>query len=184
MESALAWIGQIMEWIGRFFPRWVILDTTEGAVKFVHGSKAIALGSGIHWYWPLVTTLQQYPTARQADNLRTQTIVTMDDKVIVVGGMLVYEVADIEKLLAHTHNAATTVTDIALTAVHDVCCQLSWEDLKQEQRRGTLDTKLKNTTQKALNEYGVKVIKTMLTDLAPCRVVKLMQTEHEGGLNG
>lgn len=180
MEGAFAWIGQIIEWFGKFLPRWVILDTTEGAVKFVKGKHPKALGPGIHWYWPVCTTLQEYPTARQADNLRTQTIVTRDDRVVAVGGMLVYDVVDIQKLLAYTHNAATTVTDIALTAVHDVCCQMSWEELKDEQRRGTLDTKLKNTTQRALNEYGVRVIKTMLTDLAPCRVLKLMASQEVG----
>ena len=179
IEQAFGWVGDLVRWVAQFVPRWVILDTTEGAVKFVRGSNPVALGPGIHWYWPMMTTFQSYPTARQADNLRAQTIVTEDDKVIAVGGMLVYEVADIEKLLAHTHNASTTVTDIALTAVHDVCCQLSWDALKTEQRKGTLDTKLKNTAQKALVEYGVKVIKLMLTDLAPCRVLKLMQSTSQ-----
>lgn len=174
MNEALAWIGQLIDWVGRFVPRWVILDTTEGAVKYIRGSKVVALGAGIHWYWPLVTTWQTYPTARQADDLRSQTIVTMDDKTIIVGGMLVYEVKDIEKLLAHTHNPATTVTDIALTAVHDVCCRHTWEELKAGQRKGTLDTKLKNTAQDALSDYGVKVVKCMLTDLAPTRVIKVM----------
>lgn len=180
MDSAFAWIGQLVEYFGQFVPRWVILDTTEGAVKFVGGKTAVALGPGIHWYWPLMTTIQHYPTARQADDLRAQTIVTTDDKTVVVSGVLIYEVADIEKLLAHTHSAASTVTDIALTAIHDVCCQCSWEDLKARQRKGTLDTELRNTSQKALNDYGVRVIKTMLIDLAPCRVVKLMQTPREG----
>lgn len=177
MESALAWIGQIAEFLGRFVPRWVILDTTEGAVKFVRGSHVVVLGPGIHWYWPAVTTMTRYPTARQADNLRTQTMVTSDDKTIAVGGMLVYQVNDLGLLLAHTHNAVTAVADIALTTIHDVCCRMTWDDLKREQQRGTLDTKLKNSTQKALSEYGVTVIKTMLTDLAPCRVYKLVQSQ-------
>jgi hypothetical protein len=56
---------------------------------------------------------------------------------------------------------------------------MTMEQLKIEQRRGTLDTKLKNTTQKALNDYGVNVIKVMLTDLAPARVLKLMQSTSQ-----
>jgi len=72
------------------------------------------------------------------------------------------------------------VKDIALSAVHDVCCRMSWHDLKDEQRRGTLDTKLKNEAKKSLEDYGVRVLKTMLTDLAPCRVVKLIQSMSKG----
>jgi regulator of protease activity HflC (stomatin/prohibitin superfamily) len=177
MDAALAWVGWIAEWIGKLVPRWVILDTTEGAVKFVRGRRVEVLGPGIHWYWPALTVFWEHPTARQATNLRTQTLVTIDDKVIAVGGILVYCVSDLQQLLANTHNADATVCDIALTAIHDVCCRMTWDDLKREQQRGTLDTKLKNTAQRALNEYGVSVIKTMLTDLAPCRVLKIVQSQ-------
>lgn len=176
MESAFAWLGRLVEWVGQFFPRWIVLDTTQGAVKFVRGFKVVPLKPGIHWYWPATTTIAQYPTARQADDLRTQTFVTTDDKVIAVGGMVIYEVTDIEPLLAHTYKPAQTVTDIALTAIHDVCCKLSWDEIKKEQRKGTLDTKLRRETQKQLEPYGVRVLKTMLTDLSPTKVYKLIQS--------
>jgi regulator of protease activity HflC (stomatin/prohibitin superfamily) len=176
MDSALAWIGKIAEWIGRFIPRWLILDTTEGAVKFVKGKTAIALGPGIHWYWPLMTLVTAYPTAFQADRLPTQTIVTADDKTIIAGGMISYEVIDILPLVARTHSAVTTVKNLAMTAVHNVCCRMSWEELKSEQRKGTLDTKLRNMAQRMLTKYGVKIEELVLVDLAPARVLKLLQS--------
>jgi regulator of protease activity HflC (stomatin/prohibitin superfamily) len=176
MESALAWIGHIAEWIGKFIPRWVVIDTTEGAVKFVRGGRPVALGAGIHWYWPLVTTLSLYPVAYQADRMPTQTIVTTDDKSVVIGAMIAYRVENILPLVAQTHSAITTVQNLALTAVHDVCCRMSWAELKEGQRRGTLDTKLKNAAQHLLESYGVRVVQLMLIDLAPVRVIKLMQS--------
>ena len=176
MDSALAWVGQIADWIGKFIPRWIILDTTEGAVKFLSGKTAVPLGPGIHWYWPVTTTITAYPTAFQADRLQTQTIVTTDDKTIIVGAMISYTVTDILPLVAGTHSAVTTVKNIAMTAVHDVCCRMSWEELKGEQRKGTLDTKLKNAAQRMLTRYGVHIEQLMLIDLAPTRVLKLMQS--------
>jgi regulator of protease activity HflC (stomatin/prohibitin superfamily) len=174
--EALAWIGQIFEWIGKFIPRWAILDLTEGAVKYVRGKKAVYCGPGIHWYWPVLSTWYPYPTVRQADRLLTQTFVTTDDKVVAVGGIIVYKVSDLLRLLTTTHNATSAVRDIALTAIHDVCCRMSWEELKSEQRKGTLDTKLRNMTQKALSDYGVEVEKVMLVDLSPARVLKVLQS--------
>ncbi len=176
MDSALAWFGQLIEWIGRFIPRWIILDTTEGAVKFVRGKNPIALTAGVHWYWPVTTKITDYPTAFQADRLAAQTIVTTDDKTIIVGAMISYTVTDILPLVAHTHSAITTVKNLAMSAVHEVCCRMSWEELKGEQRKGTIDTKLKNTAQKLLRDYGVRVEALMLIDLAPARVLKLMQS--------
>lgn len=185
MDSALAWIGQIFDWLGRFVPRWIILDTTEGAVKFVRGRNPVALGPGVHWYWPVVSKLTEYPTAFQADRLPTQTLVTTDDKTVIVGAMIAYRVEDIIPLVAYTHSALTTVANLTLTAVHEICCRMSWEELKGEQRRGTLDTKLKNATQKLVKEYGVKVESVMLIDLAPTRTLKLLQsTSHEEGYVG
>lgn len=181
MEGALAWIGQIVNWIARFIPRWEIIDTTMGGVKFVRGWKPVTIGPGIHWWWPLVTRLQLYPTARQADALPAQTLVTTDDKTIIVGGMIVYEVRDIEKLIAHTYDPQNTIRDLALSAIHDVCARLSWETLKEGQRDGTLDRRLRAETKKALQPYGVKVLKTMLTDLAPARVLKLIQSTAKEG---
>jgi regulator of protease activity HflC (stomatin/prohibitin superfamily) len=176
MDNAFAWINQIMVWVGRLIPRWEILEVTEGAVKFVGGKKAVFCGPGIHWWWPAVSTWNPYPTVRQADRLLTQTFVTTDDKVVAISGIIVYSVTDLLLLLTTTHNAAIAVKDLALTAIHDVCCQMSWEELKSEQRKGTLDTKLRNTTQKALNDFGVKVEKVMLVDLSPARVLKVLQS--------
>ena len=69
MGEALAWVGQIFEWVGRFIPRWVIIPPTRGGIKFVHGSKVVPLGPGIHWYWPAVTEYHEYPVARQGVDL-------------------------------------------------------------------------------------------------------------------
>jgi regulator of protease activity HflC (stomatin/prohibitin superfamily) len=180
MTEAFSWLGQLVEWIGQFIPRILQVNQLQGAVKFVRGKPGTALKSGMHVWWPLTTTLHTYPVARQAEELRGQTMVTVDDKVILVGGLIVYEVGDIEKLVGHTFMPEQTVKDLTLTVVHDICCRMSWEDLKGGQRRGTLDTRLKNEAQKVLEPYGVTVLKLMLTDLSPCRVLKLVQTMTKG----
>lgn len=179
MENAFAWLGKVMEWIGDFIPKRVILDVTMGGCKFIGGRKVKVLGPGVHWYWPFWTQLHTYPTARQADNLSSQTVVTTDDRTVVVGGMIVYEVADIEKILAHTYKPQDAIRDLALTAIHDVICQLSWEELKSAQRSGALDRKLRSECRAALLPYGVTTLKVQLTDLAPARVVRLVQSSQK-----
>lgn len=174
MDSALAWVSQIADWIGKFIPRWIIVDPTRQGIKFVRGKRVVVCQPGIHWYWPLVTEWQDWPVVRQADDLQSQTIVTVDDKTIAVSGLLVYKVTDLATLVTSAYSPMQLVQDIALTAVHDVCCSMTWEDLKAEQRKGTLDTKLRNAAKAQLKEYGVDVVKCMLIDLAPARVFKLI----------
>ncbi len=182
MGSALDWIGQIAEWIGKLFPRWLIMPVNMGGVKYVGGSKVVALGPGIHWYWPARTLVDTYPTARQTDNLPSQSLMTAEHRVINVGAMVIYEVEDVARLLSSTHSAQRAIQDITLAAIHAVCCEMTLTDLHTEQRRGTLDTKLKNAAKKQLEDYGVRVLKVQLTDLSPSRVLRLVQSTQQDNL--
>jgi hypothetical protein len=179
MESALSWIGDLARWIGQFFPRVCNVRATHHAVKFKHGRVEQA-GPGMRCYWPLTTDFVEYPVVRQAVILREQTVVTTDDKTVVIGGMIVYEVSDLQKLCSTCYYPDQTIKDLTLTSVHDVVCKLSWPALKEKSQKGTLDTALKNEVRYALEEYGVKVVKVMLTDLAPARVLRIVQTEPTG----
>lgn len=176
MDNALAWIGQVAEWFGRFIPRWEILNTTEGAIKYVRGNKVMVCGPGIHWRWPAITEWVAYPTARQTDRLETQTMESKDGKTFLVGAMITYDIVDLAALITTTHSPTGSVIDIAMSAVHDVCCDFDWADLQLEQRKGTIKTKLRNEAQKQLTEYGVRVKKLQLNTLARCRVVKVSQS--------
>jgi regulator of protease activity HflC (stomatin/prohibitin superfamily) len=138
------------------------------------------LTTGIHWYWPARTHVTEIPIARQAENLRSQTLVTTDDKVVIVSGMIVHEVVDPVRFCLSSHDGFVTIKELALTAIHDVICSMSWEELKTEQRKGTLDTKLKNAAKRVIEEFGVKVVKVMLTDMAPgARVFKVVQATSQ-----
>lgn len=176
MDSAFAWIGRIAEWFGQFVPRLIILDTTEGAIRFRRGKYADVCGAGLHWYWPLVSKWQEYPVARQTDRLETQTMETTDGVTFIVSGTLTYEVEDLGKLLPFVHAATRNTVDIAMTALHDICCDFSWAELQSEQRKGTIKTKLRHEAQKQLGEYGIKVIKLQLNTLARARVLKISQS--------
>lgn len=176
MESALAWIGHIAEWFGQFIPRRVVLDTTEGAVHFRHGKDPIYRAPGIHWWWPWNSKFSIFPIVRQTVSIETQTMVSLDKKTFIASGTLTYSVTDLLVLLTTTHDADTAVAEIASTTLSDVLPSMDWDKLLDEQRKGTIKTKLKNGAQKELDEYGVKVIRFKLNTLAPCRVLKVSQS--------
>ena len=157
-------------------PRWVILDTTQGAVKYVGGDRPVVCGPGIHFYWPARTTIVIYPTARQTDQLETQTMETSDGVTFVVSGLITYRVKDLAALLTTTHDAMAAIKDMSQAAIHDTCCYGTWAELQTKQRKSTLKTELRNEAQKQLRDYGVDVIKLQLTSLARCRVIRLSQS--------
>lgn len=185
METAFAWIGQIMSWVGAFFPRWVILDTTEGAVKYKRGKNPVYCGPGIHWYWPVLTTWVPYPTARQTDRLESQTIESLEEDAqgnwmegvsFQVMGTITYEVKDLFKLLTTTHSATKNTVAITAAAVYDVLSQYSWRELTTKRRR-TLKKEIKDEAQRQLEPFGIRVLEVGITSLARTNaVVKMFQS--------
>lgn len=185
MDGALAWISQIASWIGQFVPRWHVLEPTQAAVKMI-GRRLrywradlpdlVTQRRGVVVWWPALTAIVIYPVARQGNDLRAQTIVTRDERTFTVAGMIVYEIEDVEKIVAQTFDPDDTIRDIALTAIHDACIQHTADTLMGGARDGSLDKEMRAEAQKALRPYGVKVIKLTLTDLAPCRVYRLVMS--------
>jgi regulator of protease activity HflC (stomatin/prohibitin superfamily) len=179
MDSALAWIGHLAEWFGRLLPRWIILNTTEGAVKFVGGSRPVPLGPGIHWYWPARTEIKSWVVARQSVNLPAQTITTKDGKVIAVGGVIIFRIEDALELIAHVYNPDETIRDLAAGVIHDVCSQSEWGELQMAIQSGALNRELRRGMRKKLTPFGVRVLASTLTDFAPCRVLKVLQSTSQ-----
>ena len=101
---------------------------------------------------------------------------TTDGKTFIVAGTITYSVSDLKALLSTTHSATTNTRELAASAVHDILCDYTWDELQAEQRKGTLKTKLKNEAQRQLLDYGVRVLKLQLTSLARCRVYKISQS--------
>jgi hypothetical protein len=101
---------------------------------------------------------------------------TTDGKAFIIAGTITYQVVDLMALLTTTHNAMTNTQELAASAVHDVCCEYSWAELQDKQKRGVLKTELKNEAQKQLRDYGVQVLKLQITSMARCRVYKISQS--------
>lgn len=198
MENAFAWLGNIAEWIGQWIPKWDLIEPTHQGVLvisywrhegpahwwwrgWVADVRIKVLQPGTHFYWPIRSKLHNYPVARQARDLREQTFATTDDMPLTIGaaGVISFEIADVIKATMSSWNTDETVVDVAMTAVHSVCCRRTWKELKALESSGELDKQLKAEAQKALNPIGVKVLKLNLTDLAPTLNVKLSNSNFQ-----
>lgn len=177
LDAALGWVGDLAQWVAQWVPRWVLLDVTEQGLKVVKGGKRVevCLPGKVHFYWPATTLWFAHPVVRQTVLLKPQTITLKDNVTVVLGGLIVVKIKDIRALLCDTFEPDEAIKDISISAVHDVCCQHTWEELVTGQRSGELDKALKLEARKELDKYGVSVLKMTLTELAKCRVYKVIR---------
>lgn len=176
MGNALAWIGEIVNWFGQWIPRWVVVNTTHGWVKWVKGGKVISGGAGVVWYWPATTNLAMHPIARQTMNLPSQILETTDNRTFVIGGVVTYEITDLEKVLAHTYDPDQTIEDIAQAAITDACSGRTWQELRDGINSGKFYIAMRQQLAKELQAFGVRVIKARISDFAPTRAYRLITT--------
>ena len=170
MDSALGWIGQIAAWLRQFIPKWIVIPTTHGGVKWVKGKRLVHLTPGIHWYWPVVTLLQTYPIVRQSVDLRPQVMVSADTKTFSAGVVVTYTVDDLTQLLSTTFDPDEVMSEISLAAIYSVLTTMTLEELQTND----ISTALTDAIQDLVKPYGVHVVRAALTEMAPCRVVKLI----------
>lgn len=175
METAFGWLGRIMEFIGAFFPRLVIVKSTHGGVAFVRGRNPRLIRPGLIFYWPLWTEVILYPIVRQSLNLPSQTVTTKDGKTITISTVIVYEVADILKALTVQWDLNETLRDISMAAVREYAQGASFAEL-----RGKETLALRDTIKKRVTPYGIRTLNAWVTDLAQTKVITLVTPNGSG----
>jgi len=176
MDSAFAWIGQIMEWLGKFFPRLLIVRRTHAGVKFVQGAKVVKLNPGIHFYWPLITEVEVMPVVRQTHNLVTQTLTTKDDVSVIIGAVVIYEINDIIAAKSENWDIDDTVSDITQMAVMKIVSNWTYNDLR-DQLGDKVENELGIETRRQLKPFGIKVLRCGASDFGKCRVFRVISDE-------
>lgn len=167
----LSWFSDMMNTFGNIFPRVVLVQQTHRAVKF-SGSKAKELGPGIHWWWPLVSQIEEIPVARQTVNLPSQSLVTLDDVTIVVSGVVVYSIRSAIDAIVKNYDHEDTLKDVAMCSIAKVISGVTWKELREQQRGGKLQERLTKAVRQSLRPFGFRVSRTALTDIVPCKVYR------------
>ena len=175
MALAFEWIGKLAETFINLFPHLKIIKVTQGGLKMRRGNELTVLGPGLHFWWPLITTLDVVTTVRDTMDLNGQTFTTKDNKSILTSGMVMYSISDVEKLLTSAPDYQNTIVDICMTVITDVMLKYEWEQIRERVISGELGKELRKAAGDELRPFGVKVISLSLKDLAPVKVFKIVQ---------
>lgn len=166
------WILELIEAFGSLFPRLHHVRKTHQAVKFKSG-KAVPLGPGLHWYWPIVSEVEELVVVRQTLNLATQAVSAACGRTLALSGVVVYEISDIEKALCKSHDIEETASDVALCCVVEALQTVTYNELQKLLASGDLTELLTKRARSRLRPFGVRVLSCSLTDFSPCLTLRL-----------
>jgi regulator of protease activity HflC (stomatin/prohibitin superfamily) len=167
------WLNGLFTWFANWIPQLIIVPSTHEGVKFRHGKHVIRMKSGLHAYWPVVTTWVMYPIVRQTHDLEPQSLTTKDGVDIVISTAVVCEIHDIVLALANNFELNETIGDIARGTVAEVTLSHTFEEIF------TAHETLEEQISEALNAYGVTVLAVKIVELSRTRTIRLI-----GATNG
>lgn len=178
MESAFAWLGQVIDACLSIIPRLILVRATHQGVKWKYGKKALRMDPGLHVYWPLVSDYELIVTARQTLNLPTQSLMTKDKKQVVVGSVIIFRVKDaVEAIGERNWDVDSTVRDITQAAVVEVVASSTLDELLAGMAEGgdsELMKKLTLTVRKELRQFGVYINQAKFSDFSTSKVFNIM----------
>jgi regulator of protease activity HflC (stomatin/prohibitin superfamily) len=142
----------------------------------------IALGPGIHWYWPKTTEVEVLPVERQTLDLPVQTLSTADLQSVAIRAEVIFVVVDIRLAVCKTFDFQQTIQDVAQLAVVDVVASKSYEELSAAVRNTTIVEELTQVLRNELQSYGVGVERAFLADFAKCTTIRVYGETPPGHL--
>ncbi len=160
----------IKTWVIDLIPRPLIVRTTHGGVRFVRGKKVKKISPGFYFYWPFVTEVVIYPTARQTAKLSEQCFQDSNGEPLVVRPILVYEVPDVVKALTTIPEIDEAVEDISLATIKNFIMGKTIKEISDMYKR--IDTELTTTCRKKLAPFGINIKNVFLSDCTPAKVIK------------
>lgn len=180
MESAFAWLNQLIQAILQVFPRILIVRATHGGVKWVRGKHVKLLVPGLHVYWPLMTDVEVIVTARQTLAIPDQVMATADGKKVVVKTLVVYRIPDpVRAIGERCWDIDTTINDLTQAAVVCVIATHSYNEIMTGIRDESITRTLTLETRRELRQFGAYISRCKLVEFSECQVFKLLTNQSD-----
>ena len=167
MQILFEFLWSIME----LFQCWTVVDAYERGVILRLGKFQRIIEPGFHWMIPLgidrAMTHEVILTTRETDE---QSLVTADDKKIVISVMVAYTLTDIKKILLEIEDAETVLENFVYGAVSDLVMTNDYDLILRER---WLDELTLIVTEQA-ETLGMTVQKVVIVNLSEIRTLRLL----------
>jgi hypothetical protein len=100
MSTALSFLNDLAQWLGRWVPRLVLIEVTHRGVLFGPRGTARLVGPGLRTYWPIAQNLLLVPITTQSVQLFSQMLPASQNpadivpRVRLVATAIQYRIAD------------------------------------------------------------------------------------------
>jgi regulator of protease activity HflC (stomatin/prohibitin superfamily) len=142
-----------------------------------------SLESGFNWRWPVIERISNEIDMReQVMDVPRQEVITKDNAMITVDGVVFYCVFDAEKSTYAVSNLNDAIMHLTTTNLRTVMGSMDLDDLLS--KRDDINEKLFKVIDKATDPWGIKIIRIEIKDITPPKdlvdaMARQMKAERE-----
>ena len=175
----LDYIREFIEFILDWIPRWYIIRCYESGVKLTLGNYKKTLthenglwGKGAHFYWPIVSDILKLPIMPQLERLPCQSIETSDGISVGVSGAVEYSVVDAKCALLDVQDMEDSLLHLTTGTMSRYVNAKSLAECRDLE---ALEKEIVSGIRKRATEWGLKIRKFYITDLATHQAIRIMK---------
>ena len=172
------WLQKIFDKLLALLPVVQMLTPYEAGVRFTFGKWHKKLGPGWYVYWPLIQMVVWMETQTQLADLKTQSIITSDERDVVISGAIQYSIKDVEKAIMNVQDVDKSLMTLALGVILEFVSKHTFSECKDIE--GLKKEILKGIREEAQG-WGLKIEKVFISDRGRTRNIRLLGDGLYGG---
>lgn len=165
VAQLIGWLGEFIEFLLSFVPRFTFVQWNERGVRYVSGRKPTEVQPGLRWYWPVCTKIETHHVCRHVLQVASMSLETSDSIPVQVGMVLTYHITDVVAYEVENFDADDSMAELAQAGLRNIVMEMSWEKLtKRAPEDSLLEGMLTRRMQQTLGKFGVEVESARPTD--------------------
>jgi len=166
LDSLIQWITSVL---GEVVPFFIIKEYEEG-IQLRGGRYLRVVRPGFHFKVPFFDEIISQHVVLTTLSLPAQSLVTKDNKNIVVEAMVKYKINDVKVFLLEVYDSTDAIGDVSQGIIKEIIMSSTWEEARDNELDNTITKKVRNE----LKKFGVYVEKVTLTSIADMRTIRLI----------